>query len=251
MEKIEIPLLVLLGTILPLASLHAEPILREPHTAYPSDFDTQIRATIPSPTQGWMRQSQKGDAGILLGGQQVEILAVGKTLLRVRGQARHGQVAAWIPHNAVTNLPEGFLKNIFLAEDRRTNVDALIARNEVAIGMTKNEVERSLGRPQRKTKRATSSGTSETWEYIRYRVVPQAVQTGGGTLISGRPSGCLYLWTQPWYPGGLWLQIPDGNLSVQFDNQLVCELNQTEGTPPISGGRPKIRVEPLTVNLGP
>ena len=84
-------------------------------------------------------------AGTLRFPQIVQVEAFADYGCRIRGNAQQGGVAAWIPYNEIQPLPEGLLANLKKSEERRKVVDALIARNEVAIGMTIDEVGRSLG----------------------------------------------------------------------------------------------------------
>ena len=96
---------------------------------------------------------------------------------RIRGNAQQGGVAAWVPYNELEPLPEGLLANFKKSEERRKVVDELIARNEVAIGMTIDEVGRSLGKPQKITNRADKkerrrSGSSLNTIWSRRRPMP-------------------------------------------------------------------------------
>ena len=79
-------------------------------------------------------------AGTLRFPQVVQVEAFSDFGCRVRGNAQQGGVAAWVPYNELEPLPEDLLANLKKSEERRRIVDDLIARNEVAIGMTIDEV---------------------------------------------------------------------------------------------------------------
>ena len=94
---------------------------------------------------------------------------------RIRGNAQQGGGAASGALTTNWNLfPKDYLANLTKSEERRKVVDELIARNEVAIGMTIDEVGRSLGKPQKITNRARSRRNDpQIWEFIKYNLVPQ------------------------------------------------------------------------------
>jgi len=226
------------------------PIIRDPNTIYLSDFGEKMRASLTQPTNCWMDQEMTRPGGTLKFPQSLEIIALGpNNMLRIRGTAQQGGVAAWIPLSSVTGLPLDFAQNLAKAEARRIQVENLIAQNEVAIAMTKAEVERSLGRPQKKRKQASSNNVSETWEYIRYKLIPQTIYQGGTgfPLCQAGPQGALFSYPSGWNSTTVYLKIPDGSLKIEFQNELVSSLDQTEGEP--TPGRIKIVVPAIEVNL--
>jgi hypothetical protein len=125
-------------------------------------------------------------AGTLRFPQVVQVEAFSDFGCRIRGNAQQGGVAAWVPYNELEPLPEGLLANLKKSEERRKVVDELIARNEVAIGMTIDEVGRSLGKPQKITNRADQEGTTQIWEFIKYDLVPQTTYAPayGQTIVN-------------------------------------------------------------------
>jgi hypothetical protein len=96
-------------------------------------------------------------------------------------------------------------------------VDALIAKGEVALNMTHEEVSSALGKPQKQTSRLDAKGRQEVWEFIRYARVPQEKP---GVDPQGRPVVVV-----------VYVKVPAGKLSVTFENNLVSSLEQAEGTP--------------------
>lgn len=154
--------------------------------------------------------------GTLKKGQIVELQAVSDKAYRVRGVAQQGQVAGWVDPKFLNPLKKDFLDNLKQNAARLEQVKALIARNEVAINMTSEEVQQSLGKPTKKTSHVDASGRADTWEFIRYERVPQ--ETIGRDFNGNVVSNIIYV------------KVPIGKLSVTFANNLVNSLEQTEGS---------------------
>jgi hypothetical protein len=168
--------------------------------------------------------------GVLRAGQSVELQAVGDTLYRVRGQAQQGQVAGWVDPKYLGPLKPEFLAALKQNAVRRDAILGLIARNEVAINMTPEEVLASLGKPTKKSSRLDAGGRQETWEYTRYERIPQQTTSRD---IYGRLVTSVY-----------YIKVAKGNLSIVFDNNLVSSLEQSEGVP-AADARVKILSAPL------
>jgi hypothetical protein len=215
----------------------ASPIVRDPGAVYLSDFGLKpLNLKVLRPAPCFFDIGMTRYAGTLRFPQTVRVEAVADQGCRIRGNAQQGGVAAWIPYAELEPLPEGLLGNLRKSEERRQIVESLIAKNEVAIGMTMDEVGRSLGRPQKKTKRADKAGSQEVWEFIKYELVPQTTYTPGysQTIIKEpnpkkRPT--VIIQNQPGYfPSTVYVKVPVGTLTVTFKDSLVEALDQTEGT---------------------
>jgi hypothetical protein len=171
---------------------------------------------------------------------------------RIRGNAQQGGVAAWIPYSELEPLPENFLSNLKKAEERRATVEELIKQNEVALGMTADEVRRSVGKPQKKSKRAEKDSVREVWEYIRYELVPQTTYGPGynQTIVKVPPTtnspGKLIVTGNTGYTANtVYVKVPVGTLSVTFQDGIVEALDQSEGN--LTGGQVSVVVPPLEV----
>ena len=154
--------------------------------------------------------------GTLKKGQIVELQAVSDTGYRVRGKAEQGQVAGWVDPKYLNALPKDFLANLKQNSARQQEVAALIAKNEVAVNMTPEEVAKALGKPGKKTSHLDAKGREETWEFVKYERVPKEVvgRDQDGNLVKTV----------------IYEKIPIGKLAVSFVNDLVASLEQTEGT---------------------
>ena len=160
--------------------------------------------------------------GILRKGTVAEVVAISDTAVRVRGTAQQGGVVGWVPATGLTPMKPEFIESVKKNAQRKAEVDALIAKGEVALNMTHEEVAAALGKPQKKSSKLDAKGRQEVWEFIRYARVPQ--ETVGRDLQGRLVTSVVYV------------KVPAGKLSVTFDNNLVSALEQTEGTPEIPGG---------------
>lgn len=154
--------------------------------------------------------------GTLKKGQLVELQAISDTAYRVRGVAQQGQVVGWVEAKYLNPLKKEFVENLKKNEARREAVLALIAKREVAINMTPEEVSLALGKPTKTISRLDASGREDVWEYIRYERVAQ--QQVGRDSFGNLVTTVVYV------------KVPVGKLSVTFANALVAALEQSEGS---------------------
>jgi len=206
-------------------------LIREPGAISLEDFTRQpVRIPVTVDTPIFYQPDLARYLGTLRRGQTVELQAYKDDAYRVRGLAQQGQVVGWVSPKTLAALKKEFIENLKQNAARRDSVAALIAKNEVAVNMTPDEVVASLGKPTRKTSKQDAGGRAEVWEFIKYERVPQT-QTGYdqyGRLVTSVA----------------YIKVPAGKLSVTFDNNLVSALEQTEGSPEREG-RVKLIPAPL------
>jgi len=177
--------------------------------------------------------------------QTVQATAFLPQACRISGNARQGRIAGWIPYRELEPLPKNFLKNLEQATSRRESVEALIAQSEVAVGMTEDEVRRSLGRPQRTSRRADRSSSQVVWEYVRYRFVPQTTTFPHYTRTTQWvPHRGIVTVNRPVLTSNTQMvRMPVGKTKVTFENGIVAQIQQSEGAP--TGGRPRVVAPPI------
>lgn len=210
-------LLILCLLVSPALARENKPIIREPGAIYLSDFDLKpirLKVLEPAPASFSINGDQYG--GTLRAGQNVELIAVTDTAYRVRGQAQQGQILGWVLPQYLQPLEPDFIASLKESEKRRILVEELIANNEAAIGMTTDEVHRSLGRPNKKSRKADKDGVSQVWEYVKYQLIPQ-------TTYVNTPFGVTTTSTT-------YIKTPVGRLSVHFKDEIVESIEQSEGT---------------------
>jgi hypothetical protein len=169
--------------------------------------------------------------GTLKKGQIVELQAVSDNAYRVRGMAQQGQVAGWVDPKYLNPLKKDFLDSLKQNDARRKEVLALIAKNQVAINMTPEEVSQALGKPAKKSSKLDANGREDIWEFIRYERVPQ--ESVGRDALGNLVRTVIYV------------KVPAGKISVTFSNNLVSALEQSEGT--VDAGRVSVVTAPFFV----
>jgi len=247
--------LVPVALVLIAAVCSAGPIVREPGVIYLSDFELDdARFALTGPANCYFDANMKRYAGTLRFPQRVQLDAVSPAgMYRVRGNARQGGVAAWIESRFLDGVPEDLVPRLRAAEERRREVEALIARNEVAIGMTLEEVGRSLGKPQKRSSTTNRDGSTQNFEYVRYKLVPQTVYTPSyaQTVLGVVPDPRRRLETVVVRGGyGLnastvYVKVPVGTINVGFVNGIVESIEESEGT--LVGANASIVVPPVEV----
>ncbi len=206
----------LLLALLPAVAAPSGAVIREDGAVYLEDLIPKpVKLAITADAPIFYKIDMARYLGTLQRGQLVEVQAISGRAYRVRGAAQQGQVAGWVEPKFLSPLKREFIESVHQNAARKAEVDALIARNEVAINMTPEEVGRALGRPGKKTARLDAQGRAETWEFIRYERVPQEVT---GYDRTGRLVTSI-----------VYVKVPSGKLSVSFHNDLVAALEQSEG----------------------
>ncbi len=201
-----------------MASLVAGPIIREGNAIYLSDFETKpMKLKVLQPAPATFDLAGKRYVGTLRAAQLVEVQAITDDAYLVRGLAQQGQVLGWTASQYLQPIPPEILAALKKSEERRRLVEALIVKKQVAIGMTAAEVERSIGKPQKRSQRASKDQTLEQiWDYVKYELVPQTTNVIG-------PNGVATVATT-------YLKTPIGRLTITFKGDVVESLDQSEGT---------------------
>lgn len=246
--------LLLAILMLPAAGIASGPIVREQGAIYLSDFNLPpVRLNLLGEAPCYFEMSARRYAGTLRFPQSVKLDAVAPDgMLRVRGNARQGGVAAWIDPKFIEGMPPDFIANLRKADERRVQVEDLIARNEVAIGMTPEEVARSLGKPQKRSTRTGREGSAQVFEYIKYKLIPQTVFTPSyaSTIAGYSPQPGKKLETVVVRSGygasTVFVKVPVGTVTVNFLNGVAESIEESEGT--LAGANATIVVPPINVS---
>lgn len=170
--------------------------------------------------------------GVIRKGTRVRLASMRGDTVRVRGRATHGDVAGWMRIDQLEAPEPEFFANLKAMYERHLLVADMIAKNQVALGMTVDEVRASLGRPTRRSSELTADGRVDTMEYAIYERVPQ-VQTVRGA------DGRLYQST-------IFVQVQTGNLKISFQDDNVISIAEEEGNPVPDGG---VRIVPPPIIL--
>ncbi len=199
------------------AQLFSKPsaLSREKGALYLEDAtnrEMKLLTTAEAPVFSNLRGERR--LGVIPAGRTVVVIAVSPKALRVRGRALHDNVVGWISRSAVTPVPEKLVDQIRAATERRQAVEALIAKKEIAMGMTPEEVEASLGPPSERNSRVDAQGRRESLDYITYRTVSQQV-------LQYDQYGRAYYVLVP-------QKVETGRRSVDFVNGVVASYTESE-----------------------
>ena len=164
----------------------------------------------------------QGALGSFAPGTPVTLLAMSDTAYRVRGRARHGDVAGWVRLTDVQSSDPNLYANLKKLYERTRQVDELIQHKQVALGMTSQEVLASMGKPSRKSSKITAAGKEERLEYSIYEQVPQ---TSTGVNAFGQIVQTV-----------IYVRVEVGTLSLSFKDNVVSEITEVKGNPLRGGG---------------
>jgi len=205
----------------------------EPGAFYVEDIlPKPIRLTVISECYIYYQNDLKRVLGSMAPNTNVQIIAMANGLYKVRGRARHGDVAGWM-HIADLKSPDPLLAEKLLKfYERQKQVDEIIKNKQVALGMTAGEVRQSLGEPTRKSAKISAQGTEETLEYSLFKMVPQ--------IGTGRDANGNLVQTT------IMVKVETGRLTLSFQNGTVATIEETTGNPLGAGG---VKIVPVPVNV--
>ncbi len=198
-------------------------LAREAGSIYLEDLAIKpVRLTVTGEPLVYSQIANGSYLGILRKGTVAEVVAIADTAVRVRGTSAQGGVVGWVSAAGLTPMKPEFIESVKKNAQRKKDVDALIAKGEVALNMTHEEVASALGKPQKKQTKLDAKGRQEVWEFIRYARVPQESigRDAQGNLVKSV----------------IYVKVPAGKLSITFENNLVSALEQAEGVPEVPGG---------------
>ena len=142
---------------------------REPGAIYLEEIlEKPIKLKVVRETPVYLQLDGKRNIGTLIADREVELLAISDKAYRIRGRAKHDQVAGWIRPSDVEGMTENLKENLKKVYERAVIVEDLIHHRQVALGMTMNEVVRSLGNPTRTSSNLDKDGREDTFDYITY-----------------------------------------------------------------------------------
>jgi hypothetical protein len=205
----------------------------EPGSLYIEDIlPKPVRLSVAGDSVIYYQLDLQRPLGQMAPGTSVQLVAMTDASYKVRGRARHGDVAGWMRKEDLKSADPQLYDKLKAFYERQKKVDELIANRQVALGMTNSEVEQSLGKPSRKSTKITAAGREEVLEYSIYDKVPQ--------ITTGRDA------TGQLVQSTIYVKVEVGRLTVGFQNGAVSEISETMGNPLGTGGV-KIVPGPITV----
>ncbi|MEO1856739.1 MAG: hypothetical protein ABGY95_05155 [Rubritalea sp.] len=149
---------------------------------------------------------------------------------KVKGKAKHSLVTGWVsPKNLASKQPK-FVEELKLHYEREMAIRELIAQKEVAIGMTIDEVQKSVGEPTKKESRITKDGRTGKWEFIKGKELKHYTNT-----VDPRTGQVFRRFSH--------VTVDEKEkLTVEFENDVVTAISSLENNSP---GNIRIIVPPI------
>lgn len=140
----------------------------DPEVIYINEhLDRRIFLMVAQPATVYSSKNGGRKLGTFPAKTKVELLAIGgENAYRVKGKARHSTVSGWVSPKLLASKDKNFIANLKQLYERQMVVKELIANRDVAIGMTLDEVGKSLGEPTKSEVKQTRKGAAGKWEYI-------------------------------------------------------------------------------------
>ena len=220
--KLGIPLLTAIVLSLPLFAQTARVERRslldsDPDVVYlertmygPIDLKVIKEAPVYSDKKGARR------LGSLKVGQSVRLEAITDKIYRIRRESTRDGIAGWVAPWAFSSTDPEFVTHLKELYERQIQVEALIAANQVAVGMTLDEVALSRGKPTKTSVRKTEKGESGRWEYIDYEEVKNyATRVNPATGAVYRQLISV-------------TQVEKGRTSVEFVDNVITAIEESE-----------------------
>ena len=122
--------------------------------------------------------------------------------------------SGWVLAEQLISKNKDLAANLRKMYERQLVVQDLIDKNQVALGMTLDEVQASMGKPSRKSSKLTKEGRADTYEYVTYDEVPQHryVRDGFGNLIRQT----------------IYIRVETGKVAISFRDEVVESIEETD-----------------------
>ena len=129
-------------------------------------IDRRIQLLITKPATAYATKKGQRRLGVYPANTKVELIAITDKAYRVKGKASHAGVTGWVNPQLLASKDKDFIENLKKLYQRQILVKKLIANNEVAIGMTLDEVRKSIGNPTESEVKQTRTGESGKWDFV-------------------------------------------------------------------------------------
>ena len=208
--------------------LHASLIGNDPEVVYFED--ARMELLVIEPTTVFATKNGGRRLGVYPVDTKLKLLAMTDKGYKVKGKATHSLVTGWVSPKKLASTDPKFIENLKKHYERVRQIRVLIANNEVAIGMTVSEVQKSIGEPTKKQSKQTKEGRSGTWDYSKGREQKHYTNT-----MDPRTGQVFRQFSHVTYE-------ETDKLTIEFKNELVTSISrmQNAGVPSV-----KIIVPPV------
>lgn len=232
--KRHIGISLLLGWLL-LPIVEAKPksgLNLEPGAIYVENLtDKKITLHLPESVPAYTDLGGRRSIGMLVPGQQVTLVAFSDKACRVRARAAHGDVVGWVGMRQLRSKDPHLFDRLKKAAERQALVETYIAKKEIALGMTPEEVTRALGKPDEESTDISRNGVSGSYAYVVWDRVPRR---NWGRDRYGRMVQTV-----------IYVKVETGRMTVTFENGVVTNIQATKGRP--NWDNTRIVVPPINI----
>lgn len=203
---------------LPVASVHPKPVMLTATGTVTICSDRQLRTRL-------------GEVAVRT---PVRLLAYTPEVYYVSGRGTRGSLlTGWADPGALSAVEPALIQEVEANLEKREEIEEAIANRDVVLGMSPEDVERSLGRPAARSRSKSRDHSTETWTYIRYESVPQ---TQTGLTVDGITTATTVN-----------VRVPAGRTVITFEDGVVSAFENLEEA--VSGSGATV-VTPATVLPG-
>jgi hypothetical protein len=182
------------------------------------NLPNKITATLHTATTVYLHRDFRLALAALYPGQKIELIGMSPEGYLLKADNRSNTLIGWIRPQ---DLPSGIDPAIFVQagknQSRRDAVAVAIANKSVIRGMTPDEVQQAVGRPEQVSSRVGPTGSALIWIYTTYRQDPQYQYA---LNAYGRPTLQAY-----------YVKTPIGQLIVSFANGAVISVEEHKTDP--------------------
>ncbi|BCX48401.1 hypothetical protein HAHE_23090 [Haloferula helveola] len=223
---------LLAGTLVASAEPRRSLLDSDPDVVYLEEhLDKPIELRVIKEAPIFSDKDGKRKLGSIVTGQKVVLQAMTERAYRISAKTTGNRVVGWVAPWAFASKDPDFVENLKKLYNRQLEVARLIDENRVAIGMTLEEVGKSLGSPTKTKVRQTEKGRSGSWEFVAYEEVPHY------TYIKDPVTGKIYRQLSHV------TKEETGKTLVEFENDVVTAIEESENR--AGGGQVKIVVPPV------
>lgn len=226
-------LMLAFAMMISLGGVDAQQLDNDPDVVYMKEVSsTPMEFIVVKPAAVFASKKGGRQMGTFPVDMKVELEAFTDKGYRVRGRGKYGPLTGWVSPSKLASKDPDFVVNLKKFYERQLSIKKLIENREVAIGMTTDEVKKSIGEPTKKESRVTKDGVSGKWEFVKYEEVKHY------TYVRDAQTGEMF----KRYSHST--QEESGNLTVEFEAGLVSAIQSQENSRP---GRVKIIVPPVVL----
>lgn len=204
----------------------------DPDVVYLEDHvDEPIRLRVVKEAPIFSDKEGSRQLGTAIADQTVELQAMTGRAYRVSARTTGNKVVGWVAPWAFSAEDPDFVENLKQFYERQLEVAKLIESGTPAVGMTLDEIGRTLGEPTKTRVRRSDEGESGRWEFITYEDIEHF------RLIRDPVNGRLYRQLSHV------TREERGRTAVEFENDIVTAIEESESSE--GEGRVKIVIPPI------